>query len=53
MRTSVITDDSLASRLEELFVRYAPAALRLEYPSTGDTEAARDLVQRAFGVDGR
>ena len=41
-------DDSMASRLEELYVRHAPAALRLAYFLTGDPEAARDLVQDAF-----
>jgi RNA polymerase sigma-70 factor (sigma-E family) len=41
-------DDSIASRLEELYVRHAPAALRLAYFLTGDAETARDLVQDAF-----
>lgn len=41
-------DDSIASRLEELYVRHAPGALRLAYFLTGDREVARDLVQDAF-----
>ena len=41
-------DDSIAPRLEELYVRHAPAALRLAYFLTGDPEVARDLVQDAF-----
>lgn len=41
-------DDSIASSLEELYVRHAPAALRLAYFLTGDAETARDLVQDAF-----
>lgn len=41
-------DDSISSRLEELYVKHAPAAVRLAYFLTGDPEAARDLVQDAF-----
>lgn len=41
-------DDQTASRLEDLYVQHAPAALRLAYFLTGDPEAARDLVQDAF-----
>jgi len=41
-------DDSMASRLEELYVRHAPAALRFAYFLSGDREVARDLVQDAF-----
>jgi RNA polymerase sigma-70 factor (sigma-E family) len=37
-----------AGRLEELYVRHAPAALRLAYFLSGDREAAQDLVQDAF-----
>ena len=48
MRATVTADDSIASTLEELYVRHAPAALRLAYFLTGDPEAARDLVQDAF-----
>jgi RNA polymerase sigma-70 factor (sigma-E family) len=35
-------------RLEELYVRHAPAALRLAYFLAGDRELAQDLVQDAF-----
>jgi RNA polymerase sigma-70 factor (sigma-E family) len=35
-------------RLEDLYVRHAPAATRLAYFLTGDRELARDLVQDAF-----
>jgi RNA polymerase sigma-70 factor (sigma-E family) len=35
-------------RLEELYVRHVPAALRLAYFLTGDRELAQDLVQDAF-----
>jgi len=35
-------------RLEELYVRHAPAATRLAYFLTGDRELAQDLVQDAF-----
>ena len=48
MRATVTADDPIAPRLEELYVRHAPAALRLAYFLTGDPEAARDLVQDAF-----
>jgi RNA polymerase sigma-70 factor (sigma-E family) len=34
--------------LEELYVRTAPAALRLAYFLTGDRQLAEDLVQEAF-----
>lgn len=37
-----------AGRLEELYVRNAPGALRLAYFLSGDREAAEDLVQDAF-----
>jgi RNA polymerase sigma-70 factor (sigma-E family) len=37
-----------AARLEELYVRNAPAALRLAYFLSGDRETAQDLVQDAF-----
>jgi RNA polymerase sigma-70 factor (sigma-E family) len=48
MRATVTTDDTIASRLEDLYVQHAPSALRLAYFLTGDPEAARDLVQDAF-----
>ncbi len=35
-------------RLEDLYVRNAPAALRLAYFLTGNRELAEDLVQEAF-----
>jgi RNA polymerase sigma-70 factor (sigma-E family) len=35
-------------RLEDLYVRNAPAALRLAFFLTGDRELAQDLVQDAF-----
>ena len=35
-------------RLEDLYVRHAPAALRLAFFLTGDRELAQDLVQDAF-----
>jgi RNA polymerase sigma-70 factor (sigma-E family) len=35
-------------RLEDLYVRHAPAATRLAYFLTGDRELAQDLVQDAF-----
>jgi RNA polymerase sigma-70 factor (sigma-E family) len=36
------------ARLEELYVRHAPAAVGLAYLLTGNREAAEDLVQDAF-----
>ena len=48
MPAAVTADGSIASRLEELYVQHAPAALRLAYFLTGDPEAGRDLVQDAF-----
>ena len=35
-------------RFEELYVAYAPAAIRLAYLLTGDRGLAEDLVQEAF-----
>ncbi len=35
-------------RLEDLYVRNAPGALRLAYFLTGNRELAEDLVQEAF-----
>jgi RNA polymerase sigma-70 factor (sigma-E family) len=37
-----------SGRLEELYVRNAPGALRLAYFLTGNRELAEDLVQEAF-----
>lgn len=36
------------ARLEELYVRNAPSALRTAYFLTGDADLAQDLVQEAF-----
>jgi RNA polymerase sigma-70 factor (sigma-E family) len=48
------TDDPITSGLQDLYVRHAPAALRLAYFVSGDREVARDLVQDAFvRVSGR
>jgi RNA polymerase sigma-70 factor (sigma-E family) len=41
-------DSSRAGRLEELYTRHAPVAMRLAYFLTGDRERAVDLVQDAF-----
>ena len=43
-----VTTSEPGERLEELYVRHAPAALRLAYFLTGDRELAEDLVQDAF-----
>jgi RNA polymerase sigma-70 factor (sigma-E family) len=48
MRATVTSDDTITPRLEDLYVRHAPAASRLAYFLTGDREEARDLVQEAF-----
>jgi RNA polymerase sigma-70 factor (sigma-E family) len=50
MRTGADTHDgaTTSSRLEELYVRHAPGALRFAYYLAGDPEQARDLVQDAF-----
>jgi RNA polymerase sigma-70 factor (sigma-E family) len=41
-------ESSHGGRLEDLYTRHAPAAMRLAYFLTGDRELARDLVQDAF-----
>ncbi len=46
--TPVTADEEPRGRLEELYVRNAPSALRLAYFLTGDRELAQDLVQDAF-----
>lgn len=48
MRATVTADDTIATRLEDVYARHAPAALRLAYFLSGDPETARDLVQDAF-----
>jgi len=49
IRTRTRSDDTTASdRLEELYVRHAPAGLRFAYYLAGDAEQARDLIQDAF-----
>jgi RNA polymerase sigma factor (sigma-70 family) len=48
MRETVTADDSIASGLQDLYVRHVPAALRLAYFLSGDREMARDLVQDAI-----
>jgi RNA polymerase sigma-70 factor (sigma-E family) len=41
-------ESSHVGRLEDLYTRHAPAAMRLAYFLTGDRELAVDLVQDAF-----
>ena len=36
------------TRLEDLFVRYSPSAVKLAYLMTGDRELAQDISQEAF-----
>lgn len=48
MRATVAADDPIPSRLEDVYGRHAPWALRLAYILSGDQETARDLVQDAF-----
>ncbi|MDP9329112.1 MAG: SigE family RNA polymerase sigma factor [Actinomycetota bacterium] len=48
MTTEFPEQASFANPLEELYVRNAPAALRLAYFLTGDPELSEDLVQEAF-----
>jgi RNA polymerase sigma-70 factor (sigma-E family) len=40
--------DSEEDQLEDLYVRFAPGAIRVAYLMTGDRAAAEDLVQEAF-----
>lgn len=52
--TGDVAEPAPMDRLEEAYVRNAPAALRLAYFLTGDREQAEDLVQEAFArVAGR
>src|SRR3954452_23142300 len=46
--TTRVAEGRSSSRLEDLYVQDAPAALRLAYFLTGDRELAEDLVQEAF-----
>ena len=46
--TEAVTDEAPERGLEELYLRHAPAALRLAYFLTGDPQLAQDLVQDAF-----
>jgi RNA polymerase sigma-70 factor (sigma-E family) len=46
--TETVTDQAPERGLEELYLRHAPAALRLAYFLTGDLQIAEDLVQDAF-----
>ena len=48
MRETVTVDEPITSGLQDLYLRHAPAALRLAYVLSGDRETARDLVQDAF-----
>ncbi|MEW6059886.1 MAG: SigE family RNA polymerase sigma factor [Actinomycetota bacterium] len=47
-RTTTTEGSAPQGRLEELYVRNAPAARRLAYFLTGDRDLAEDLVQEAF-----
>ncbi len=47
-RTEHSTVAGSIGRLEDLYLRHAPAATRLAYFLTGDRELAQDLVQDAF-----
>lgn len=42
------TDTAEAGRLSDLYARHAPAAGRLAYLLTGDSQLAEDLTQEAF-----
>jgi RNA polymerase sigma-70 factor (sigma-E family) len=48
MRATVTADETTAPKLEDLYVRHAPEALRFAYFLCGDPETARDLVHDAF-----
>ena len=54
MTDAMVSADAASStkvatgRLEDLYVRHAPAALRFAFFLTGDRELAQDLVQDAF-----
>jgi DNA-directed RNA polymerase specialized sigma24 family protein len=44
----VVRDSSDGDKLEALYLRHGPGALRLAYLLTGDRELAEDLAQEAF-----
>lgn len=48
METGIAERAAWAGRIEELYVRHAPTALRLAYFLTGDRTLAEDLVHDAF-----
>jgi len=50
MVSSAVTEDAgrRAGRLEELYERHAPGAVRLAFLVTADRELARDIAQDAF-----
>jgi len=48
MTSQARVESSRAGRLEDLYTRHAPGAMRLAYFLTGDRELAVDLVQDAF-----
>ena len=48
MMSQARVESSRAGRLEDLYTRHAPGAMRLAYFLTGDRELAGDLVQDAF-----
>lgn len=43
-----MSDSSAGDRLEDLYLRHGPEALRLAYLLTGDRELSEDLAQEAF-----
>jgi hypothetical protein len=48
MTKEVAERSKRGDRLEEIYIRNAPSALRLAYFLTGDRELAEDLTQEAF-----
>ena len=43
-----MSDPPAGDRLEVLYLRHGPGALRLAYVLTGDRELSEDLAQEAF-----